>query len=322
MIEPMSLVARVLPLPKKSARGSGLGWSAGGVIADVTIGATGGPWWLRPDGATALVFESIKKLQGNAAADDEVVGCWYDAQHRARALCWKRDGDGHAAVDLHPVGWDVSSALGCAGGEQIGYGEQGDTTRALWWRGSAASLVVLAGPDPELATYASAIGDAVQGGRCGREACLWRGSSDAFVSLHPATGFVTSEVLAIGGDVQVGSAGARAALWRGSAASFVDLTPPGSLRAIAQACVGDVQVGWVSAQPKGIQRRAAMWTGTAASVVDLHAALPTPWNASSAYACGVADGRLWIVGTAEQVELGRFETSVTIAPVLWSAPAV
>jgi hypothetical protein len=60
------------------------------------------------------------------------------------ALMWS--GTAASVVELHPPGFDSSTAIGVSGGAQVGYGRGPatvDVDHALLWNGTAASMVDL-----------------------------------------------------------------------------------------------------------------------------------------------------------------------------------
>ena len=169
----------------------------------------------------------------------------------------------------------------------------------------------------------------------GLRAVMWRGSSESAVVLHPTPppGYPpdaqVSKATGVGDGQQVGVVAwkkkqmappdMRAALWTGSAESFVDLTPPKVRHADAQACVGGYQVGAVGLDANNSERRATLWRGSAATRVDLQALLPAPWNRSDAIDVRVTGGALHVLGTAAQmVQEGHLEVKRAEQIVVWS----
>jgi hypothetical protein len=157
-------------------------------------------------------------------------------------------GTAESVVDLHPAGYDLSSAKSVAGGSQVGWGRTtGGDVHAL----------------------------------------LWQGTAESFVDLHPA-GFDFSEATGISGGSQVGFGGGSATgddthalLWQGTAASVVDLHPAWSSRSEATGVSGSIQVGAVFDGFNTIgcgplictghtHSHAYLWQGTADSAIDLH----------------------------------------------------
>jgi Divergent InlB B-repeat domain len=218
----------------------------------------------------------------------------------SHAYLWHGSSSG---VDLHPTGMHTfSRSLGTKGGEQVGYGSSlaypvGDTlgyhstSKALRWRGTAASVVSLhpAGFD---ASEALATNGVQQGG--------W-----GYVGADPSTRL-------------------HALLWTGTAESAVDLHPAGYVDSKITAMTETLQVGeaWVGVTGAvGSVRHALVWTGTAASVVDLNQYLPAGYK--HAVATGVdANGN--VVGFAYNTYYQGLTTSPDAIAVVFApgqAPA-
>jgi hypothetical protein len=182
--------------------------------------------------------------------------------------------NGGTVTDLQPAGYGLSTANGVGGGQQVGYAfsKDGQTQRAMLWRGTAASAVDLY---PAGATRSQAfdtdgtiqVGSAVIGETA--RAALWRGSSFGWVDLTPThLGFDSAGVRATDGGRQVGGAGnttggpALAFLWEGSAHTAVPLRPVGSLRNSEAFDVrGNQQVGMSFDVGAPGWRHATLWTG-------------------------------------------------------------
>ena len=165
---------------------------------------------------------------------------------------------GGLAINLHPLGYSYSKALGIRNGQQVGY----------------ASSV----PYPYGETFSY---------HPGSHAMLWTGSAASFVDVNPA-GYLASEALATNGTRQGGWAynslpvqSQHAALWSGTADTFVDLNPAGYNDSRITALTGTQQVGDGWAGPMGAPgsvRHALVWSGTPANVVDLNQYLPAGYT--------------------------------------------
>jgi|SRR4051812_14685140 hypothetical protein len=172
-----------------------------------------------------------------------------------RALLWTSSG----VVDLHPSGFEQSTATATDGVQQVGDGDG----HALLWSGSANSVVDL----HPLGGYIWSRAHGVSGGQ--------------------QVGMGVYGVLGI-------SAREHALLWKGSAESVVDLHPSGFSESKALAVAGGQQVG-LAITADGLFH-ALLWNGTADSVVDLHVFLPAPF--ASSVASGIdASGN--VIGWAE-----------------------
>jgi hypothetical protein len=154
-------------------------------------------------------------------------------------------------VDLHPAGFQESSANSVFGDYQAGSASSPTTTHAFLWKGTAASGVDLHPPG-----------------------YLW---SD----VHDMNGNTQVGVIAAGNAQDL-----RAALWHGTAASAVQLQSAAYTRSEANGVWGDVQVGWGNPTADFPNRHALLWKGTADSVVDLHPAS----GFASTEALGAAEG--------------------------------
>jgi hypothetical protein len=179
-------------------------------------------------------------------------------------------------VDLHPQGWDYSSAQATNGTRQGGF-------------------VIRFGP----------------GG--GHHAALWSGSAASMLDLSPGPEFL-SEIRGMAGNEQVGYTsgsppsqnGEHAVLWRGTAASLLDLNPFPNVNSEANATNGLAQVG-ASGDPLLQSYEAALWFGTAQSWVGLGRFLPAGYGQSVATSVSFADGLFYVGGYARNFTTGRFE---------------
>jgi hypothetical protein len=103
------------------------------------------------------------------------------------ALLWS--GTAESLVDLHPVsGYDITSANGVGGGQQVGWGGAYGSEHALLWTGSAQSVVDLH-PSGFSRTVARAVAAGQQVGWGTTDdglthALLWNGTADSVVDLH------------------------------------------------------------------------------------------------------------------------------------------
>jgi hypothetical protein len=326
-----SVTARVLTLPKGKKRGAAIGFCAGQPVVAPEAASAAPPVRLVDGQPQAITFRDVKKISANVAADSQIGGYWSTPKGDERALVWLVNGHGPVGVELHPANWEKSVVLGCGDGQQIGYGYQIYTkqpSRALWWNGSADSVVVLTGPNPEQDAMGHAVADGVQAGHIGGSgfphACLWRGTSESFVDLHPARPDINgSEILGLDANQQVGVLWTRkatneAALWSGSAASYVTLAPQGYTRSRAERCSHGFQIGWMGKEPRGMLLRAVLWAGSADQFLDLQQFLPEPYNASWTRDLHVEGNRLRIIGTAQKVlNDGRYEMDDGKVPVMW-----
>jgi hypothetical protein len=179
-----------------------------------------------------------------------------------RALLWTSSG----VVNLHPSGYNVSTATATDGVQQVGHGDLHGYVHALLWMGSANSVVDLNPLAGYVASRAHGVSDGQQVG----------------IGIYSANGVLTS------------SARSHALLWRGTAESVVDLHLSGFRESNALAVAGSQQVGW-GITADGLFH-ALVWNGTADSVVDLHVFLPARF--ASSVASGIdASGN--IIGWAE-----------------------
>ncbi len=236
----------------------------------------------------------------------------------------------YTAIDLHPSGFDISSASGISGTQQVGSGSAtGYNPHALLWSGTAASYVDLT---PSGSTYAVAWStNGTQQVGFGYDtsgdlhAFLWSGTAESCIDLNPS-GFYSTLAYGISGTQQVGYGSGSATgynthalLWSGSAASCVDLNPSGFDSSYAMGTNGTQQVGYAWS-PTSFSDHALLWSDSADSFVDLH---PSGFDSSSAYGIGgtqqVGSGDwhalLWY-GTAESyVDLhpSGFDYSTAVA---------
>ena len=199
------------------------------------------------------------------------------------AVLWNSTAE--SMVDLNPVGFTVSYALGASGESQVGYGTRGPQPyHALLWNGTAASFVDL---DPGTflggtfalgasATTQVGYGSTGAAGTLPRaRALLWHGTAASAIDLTPAlfsdaTAYDASETSQVGSGHGFATGNlTHALLWTGTAASAVDLHPSRFDSSEAFGVSGASQVG--SGYPSaGGDRHALLWNGTAASAVDLN----------------------------------------------------
>jgi hypothetical protein len=149
-------------------------------------------------------------------------------------------GTAASVVDLHPSGFNESTAAAIVGNKQVG----------------------------EASTTVAGV----------THAMLWSGTAASAVDLHPTTGFTYTWALAMSSTTQAGYGGGTATgnkdhalLWQGTAASKVDLHPTGFTASYARGASSTIQVGWGTTA--AAVDHALYWTGTAASAVDLHSLL-------------------------------------------------
>ena len=250
------------------------------------------------------------------------------------AFLWS--GSAASAVELHPAGFDYSSARGISGSSQVGYGFESASSQyhALLWSGSAASAVDLhpAGFDNSSASAVSggfqAGYGAVTGG--GNHALLWNGSAASAVDLHPA-GFDDTYASGVSGSFQVGvgtgvatGGDDHALLWSGSAASVVDLHPlTGYFDTGAHGTDGSQIIGGGLTDTG--DAHALLWDATTYSLTDLNPAGISDSGGNGVYggfqvgsATGVATGGdqhafLWAGSASSAVDLHDFLTGLPIS---------
>jgi hypothetical protein len=260
------------------------------------------------------------------AGAEQAAGLCY-VRGNQHALLLRRTGAGFEAVDLHPKAYEKTLAMGCSGGQQVGYGTPKGARRdvALLWSGSAESVIELRAKDPALETTAYAIANGVQAGYSGtgvgHRAVLWRGNTGSVVDLHPQQVKI-SQCEDTDGVEQVGIAAVNLlvsipSLWRGSAESWVDLSVKGFHGGAAYACASGIQIGSVALDKDNQRHHAALWTGTAGSFVDLHDFVPkTDFTNSCALGLHVEGKRLRIAG---EVSLMKDGVSYSQRAALWEA---
>ncbi len=110
---------------------------------------------------------------------------WWVSWH---AVLWR--GSRESMVDLNPLGWSYSLALGIRNGEQVGEGRSTPRRHrhALLWRGTRESVVDL-NPNPGMTSTACATNGLQQVGYISAylvnaNAAVWSGTSTSFVNLH------------------------------------------------------------------------------------------------------------------------------------------
>jgi hypothetical protein len=324
--------ATFLPLPKGKKRGRAVGFCGGDPIASLQGAGNDAPPFLWGSGkAQQIGFQDLKKLVPSGTSATQLAGFWYTPKHDERALVWTRTAGGAmSGADLHPVGWQKSSALACDGGQQVGFGYKKfakDPSRALLWTGSSESVVVLTGPDADVSSVAKGVSGGVQVGTVAtnsrfQRACLWRGAAESFLDLHPPK-LMGSDAVGVGDGQQVGHVWGdtmqqRAALWSGSPESYVDLAPNGFARSTAWRCARGFQVGWAETKETGMSAHAMLWGGSANDFIDLQEFLAAPWNVSQAVHLDVDGDTLRILGTARQAVLSNgYEMNAAEQPVMW-----
>jgi hypothetical protein len=212
------------------------------------------------------------------------------ASENTRAYLWT--GSMESAIDLNPIGWASSYALGTNGVQQVGYGSSSSfvNTHAVLWSGTAASAVDLH-PSGFNGSKACGISGGQQvgyGDGIGyQHALLWSGTAASVVDLNP-NGFISSQALSVSSGQQVGyglletgNNAMHALLWSGSAASAMDLNPIGCSASYANCTNGVQQVGYGTGSVMG-GTHALVWNGSANSYIDLHQFLPSGWASSFA----------------------------------------
>jgi hypothetical protein len=249
--------------------------------------------------ATLLHPTGFVSTEGRGIFGDQIVSVGYGPAtgDYGHALLW--DNATSQYVDLHPAGFDQSSAYDTNGSAQVGIatkfvsGPRGTIyqNQAMLWHGSQASVVNL-NPAGAIESYAFATSGASQVGYGrgpslgGAHALLWHGSAESVLDLHPA-GYSSSRAGGVDGNVQVGlgelSSGIyHALLWQGTAANLINLHPAWARASAASDVSGDHQVG--IAETNG-RYHAVMWNGSAASAVDLN-----PEGLDVSYGVGIGGG--------------------------------
>jgi hypothetical protein len=204
-------------------------------------------------------------------------------------------------VDLHPLGFDSSEAVGISGDQIAGYGRIADAPHALLWTSRG---VVDLHPRGFSGSRALATDGSKQVGEGDGHALLWMGSADRVVDLHPVFDWsIASIALGVSGDQQVGYGKTSgdwqrrvALLWTGTAESVVVLNPYLFIESVALAVAAGRQVGWGTIGLPITQTHALLWTGTADSAVDLHVFLPPGFQSSQATGIDASGN---IIGTAD-----------------------
>lgn len=256
------------------------------------------------------------------------------------AALWS--GSAASYVNLNPLGFQESEALGVSSGVQAGWGftnpiSFGDDSRftiiqggrhALAWSGTAASAVDLnpVGFDASSANGIEnglEVGGAVRSSDGVTRALQWNGAPNSYVDISPVTEWANNPTVAsrIHKGQTVGyfyTAGqSHAALWNGSSNStMVDLHPAGYFDSVAidtngtnQVGYGDVGVGLLFGR---IRRHALLWSGTANNVIDLHQFLPQGYEYSAANSIG-DDGSILV--TAQQWQPGGIPNTDALSTV-------
>ena len=206
-----------------------------------------------------------------------------DLNSNGHAVYW--NGTPASAVDLQPLGFQTSMAVGSTGTQQIGdaWTYRDSYPHAIVWSGTAASAVDLT-PSGFDHSYGEGICGTQQVGygmnasqQLHDHAFLWSGSAASAVDLNPA-GFTLSRAFGTNGAQQAGyGRGAvtgnqiHALLWSGTAASVIDMHPAGLNESGFLGMCGTQFVGYGWEQSM-TGRHAYVWNGTAASAVDLHPA--------------------------------------------------
>ena len=211
----------------------------------------------------------------------------------SHALLWT--GSAESVVDLHPAGFQVSSANAASGGKQGGYGNVGGVDHAVIWSGHAETVVDLHPSAYEYSFIMDMSGDRQVGwGKYSteRHALMWSGSAGSVTDLHPQ-GYTDSLALGVSGTEVVGHAQSNddgelhALLWEGEGTP-VDLHPEWAELSSATGVGYGVQVGWARVAGAPLLPgncsvdHAVRWDGTAESAIDLHDFLPGEWDTSRA----------------------------------------
>ncbi len=248
----------------------------------------------------------------------------------------------YRAIDLGPVAFPSSRAVGVGGGQAVGIGEVANaniyspefysqyptegTPHALLWNGTTAVDLNPAGftaSGAAATTGTSQVGfGRTPGGKT--HALLWHGTAAAVADLHPEN-YLGSVAVSAAGSRQVGwgtvgytSGGIEirhALVWDGTAATAVDIHPGGFTNSVAMATTGTAHVGCggTSAFPD----HALLWTGTLPSAMDLH---PTglPKDSTLKFSRSEALG----IGGDQQVGFARYGSDDAEShAVLWTGTA-
>lgn len=306
-----------VPDDNSDARGGWGGQQMGNIYSSGVQHAT---VWSGSAGSAVDIHPFVDGISSVYAGDaGNYIGFAYGAAtgNAGHAFLWTNGGVN--TIDLHPAGYDGSTGLSIAGGQQAGYAAINNTDHAALWTGSASSFVDL-NPTGAGLSLAEVTDGTTQGGTAGfsdgNHACIWTGSAASFVDLRPA-GYEYSEVDGLEGNVQVGhgsdaSTGyqTQAFVWHGTAASVVNITPSGYDMAYASAIHNGLIVGY------GIQgghAKALLWTSSS-TTFDLGTLLPSGYG--DAYAWGFDPTTGDIIGQAQNVDSGHYEA------VMWKANPV
>jgi hypothetical protein len=240
------------------------------------------------------------------------------------ALLWL-NANPSSTVDLNPVGFTSSYALGTTGTQQFGYGYPTATpevTHALLWNDSAANMVDL-NPAGFIFSLASA-GDVNHQVGYGQNnlnqlhALAWSGRADSFIDINPTSGaFMDSRAVTLAGN-EVGGSGTsingyqHAILWTAlSGDSALDVNPAGFVSSAvnAMSAIGEVGAGRLATDYSG-HTHALLWTPDGLGYIDLSNYLPSRYISSEATGIDAAGN---IVGFATDSVTG------SVHAVEWAA---
>src|SRR5262245_42068556 len=228
---------QLLPSPPRRKRAKALGFWGGDPLGYAEAqGRTVSFVW-RSGSPVEVSADGFKGLSlARCASEEGAAGSCY-VRNNQHALLVRRKDARFEVVDLHSKAYEKTLAMGCSGGQQVGFGTPKGKRKdvALLWSGTVESVIELLASDPAVETAAYAIANGVQVGNSGKQggqrAMLWRGSTDSAVELHPKE-MMVSECDGTDGAQQVGRAAVswfalKPSLWHGSADSWVDLSPKG-----------------------------------------------------------------------------------------------
>jgi hypothetical protein len=285
-----SIQATLLALPKGTRFSRAYALSDDVVVGvAMRAGAAKSPPFLwRGDTPSPLVVEGQKDVSAGGAGGGRVAGTWNSSGRTmvSHPVVWSMDS---VVVELDMTGYESAGGRACDAAAVVGWGKlKSGGTHALVWRGRG-----------DVGGHA--------GGPGRQRAILWK--SGACIDLTPKG--TAAQVNGVDDGVQVGvvwsSPGPRAARWRSTADSLVDLTPPGHEVARAIGAHRGLACGFVRVKQKAANgfseandNRAVLWGDDKDDLVDLHAAIPSPFNASFAHAVHRDGNDVVVVGTCHE----------------------
>lgn len=205
--------------------------------------------------------------------------------NNSHALLWATPSS--TPVDLHPIGYASSQAIGVDGNQIVGVVRTvaDNDSHAFLWDGPAHSAIDLH-PDGYRFSTTYNVHNGWQYGAAwlgSSHAFKWQGTAESGIDMHPA-GYRASWATFGDGSHTVGTVTPltgqdHAALWTDDD-SVIDLNPPGYPRSYGLHFSENQQVGQAYFESGG-SYHAFLWSGTAESGVDLN---PPGWRSSSATA--------------------------------------